>query len=232
MPIRGILFDLDGTLLDTAPDMGGALNELRAEHGRRPLPAFLIRHWVSNGAAALVRLGFVDAGPAEHERLRLRFLDLYAARLARDTALFPGGDVLVAALESSGTPWGIVTNKPGWLAEPLLAALGLDRRARIVVSGDTLAEKKPHPAPLLHAARALGVAAVDCAYVGDAERDMLAARSAGMCALVAAYGYIDPEEGYTDWPCDGVIASLDELLPWVDARGAAWPAEFQGAGPP
>ena len=232
MPIRGILFDLDGTLLDTAPDMGGALNELRAEHGRRPLPAFLIRHWVSNGAAALVRLGFVDAGPAEHERLRLRFLDLYAARLARDTALFPGGEVLVAALESAGTPWGIVTNKPGWLAEPLLAALGLDRRARSVVSGDTLAEKKPHPAPLLHAARALGVAAVDCAYVGDAERDMLAARSAGMCALVAAYGYIDPEEGYTDWPSDGVIASLDELLPWVDARGAAWPAEFQGAGPP
>ncbi len=147
-----LLLDLDGTLLDTAPDMGGALNLLRAEHGLEPLPAATIRPVVSHGAMRLVALGFPEAAGDDFETLRLRFLDLYAANLAVGTRLFPGFDAVLDRLEAQGLPWGIVTNKPGWLTDPLLAALGLDRRAACAVSGDTLAERKPHPLPLLHAA--------------------------------------------------------------------------------
>ena len=133
MSLRAVLFDLDGTLLDTAPDMGGALNELRAEHDLGPLGAAEVRHWVSNGAAALVRLGFGEQVPeAQFETLRLRFLDLYAARLDRETCLFDGAAALLERLERERVPWGIVTNKPGWLTDPLLRSLGLDTRAASV----------------------------------------------------------------------------------------------------
>jgi phosphoglycolate phosphatase len=214
-----VLFDLDGTLLDTAPDMGGALNALRSEAGLPPLPAASIRPWVSHGAAALVRLGFGDCAPARFEELRLRFLQLYATRLARETALFEGGAALLEALESAGVPWGIVTNKPGWLTDPLLAALGLDRRASVVVSGDTLPEKKPHPAPLLHAAARIGRAPGRCVYVGDAERDMLAAQAAGMPAVLAAFGYIEPTARWLEWPHVARIDRLGDLLPWLRHDG-------------
>ena len=123
MSLHAVLFDLDGTLLDTAPDMGGALNELRAEHDLGPLAAAEIRHWVSNGAAALVRLGFGDTAPERFEALRLRFLEIYASRLAHETTLFEGGAALLDALDAGDIPWGIVTNKPGWLTDPLLEAL-------------------------------------------------------------------------------------------------------------
>ncbi len=219
MSIRGVLFDLDGTLLDTAPDMGGALNELLAEHGASPLPATLIRPWVSNGAAALVRLGFGDLEPERHEELRVRFLDLYAGRLARETRLFPGGDMLLDALEAARIPWGIVTNKPGWLTDPLLDALGLAARASVVVSGDTLPEKKPHPAPLWLAAERLAVAPAAIAYLGDAERDMVAARAAGMRAVAATWGYIDPVAGHSGWPLDDEVHALDAVWAWLERHG-------------
>ena len=193
-PIRCVLFDLDGTLLDTAPDMGGALNALRAEHGLAALPAELIRPHVSNGAAALVRLGFpaLAGEPGEaFEALRLRFLSLYAASLCEGTQLFDGGAELLDMLEAAGLPWGIVTNKPGWLTDPLLAQLRLDRRAASIVSGDTLPVRKPDPGPLRHAAAAIGVAEHECVYLGDAERDMLAARAAGMRAVFARHGYFE-----------------------------------------
>jgi phosphoglycolate phosphatase len=214
-----VLFDLDGTLLDTAPDMGGALNEMRLSAGLAPLPAASIRPWVSHGAAALVRLGFGDCPPPVFETLRLRFLEVYAARLARETTLFEGGDALLEALEDARVPWGIVTNKPGWLTEPLLEALGLRARAAVVVSGDTLPEKKPHPAPLLHAAARIDRAPDRCIYVGDAERDMVAARAAGMPAVLAAFGYIDPTARSQEWPHVARIERLDELLPWLRRRG-------------
>jgi phosphoglycolate phosphatase len=215
-----LLLDLDGTLLDTAPDMGGALNRLRAEHGRAPLPDAVIRPVVSHGAMRLVSLGFPEASGAEFERLRLRFLEIYAANLALGTRLFPGFDAVLGALEEQGVPWGIVTNKPGWLTDPLLAALGLDRRAACAVSGDTLPERKPHPLPLLHAARLVGVAAERCVYAGDAERDIQAGRAAGMITVVAAYGYLSPEDAPLGWQPHGIVHSPGELLAWIRAPRA------------
>jgi N-acetyl-D-muramate 6-phosphate phosphatase len=205
--IRCVLFDLDGTLLDTAPDMGGALNALRAEHGLAALPAERIRPHVSNGAAALVRLGFPELAGDSFEALRLRFLSLYAQALCEGTQLFDGGAELLDMLESAGLPWGIVTNKPGWLTDPLLAQLRLDRRAASIVSGDTLPVRKPDPAPLRHAAAAIGVAERDCVYLGDAERDMLAARAAGMRAVFARHGYFDAVAD----DCYGAERSCDDL---------------------
>jgi len=216
-----LLLDLDGTLLDTAPDMGGALNLLRAEHGLAPLPATTIRPVVSHGAMRLVALGFPEAKGESFETLRLRFLELYAGNLAVGTRLFPGFAGVLEALEARGLPWGIVTNKPGWLTDPLLAALGLDRRAACAVSGDTVAERKPHPLPLLHAAQLLGVTAEQCVYVGDAERDIQAGRAAGMTTLVAAYGYIGADEDPREWQPHGVVSAPTELLDWLGARRTA-----------
>jgi phosphoglycolate phosphatase len=216
-----LLLDLDGTLLDTAPDMGGALNLLRAEAGREPLPLASIRPVVSHGAMRLVSLGFPEATGAEFERLRLRFLELYSQNLALGTELFPGIEPVLDELERRGLPWGVVTNKPGWLTDPLLAALGLDHRASCVVSGDTVAERKPHPLPLLHAAGLVGVAPAHCVYVGDAERDIQAGRAAGMTTVVAAYGYISAEDDPAGWQPTGIIAEPGELLEWVGAAAAS-----------
>jgi phosphoglycolate phosphatase len=210
------LFDLDGTLLDTAPDMVGALNSLRAEEGLEPIPFGKARPQVSHGAAALVRLGFPHV--AEREPLRLRYLDLYRARVAQQTQPFAGVTELLATLEQSGIAWGVVTNKPGWLTAPLLEALDFGRCAGVIVSGDTVAERKPHPLPLLHAAQALGRAPGECLYVGDAERDVQAAVAAGMPVLVALFGYIEPREEPRRWPADGWIDTPLGTLDWLRAR--------------
>jgi 2-phosphoglycolate phosphatase len=212
---RALLVDLDGTLLDTAPDMAAALNALRRAEQLEELPFAAIRPHVSHGAAALVRLSFAAASPAEFERLRLRFLDLYRACLADHTALFPGWDRVLGALAAGGVPWGIVTNKPGWLTTPLLAAMGLESRAGCVVSGDTLAERKPHPLPLLHAAGLLGVAPDECLYAGDAERDIIAGRAAGMCTVAVRFGYLAAGEDPAAWRPDGVVDWPQGLLEWL-----------------
>jgi len=209
------LFDLDGTLLDTAPDMIGALNRLRIEENRPELPQADVRRHVSHGAKRLVQVGFPGIDGEEFEQLRRRFLDLYSARVADGTSLFEGlGDVL-AALESRRRPWGVVTNKPGWLTEPLLHKLSLRDRAACVVSGDTVAERKPHPLPLLHAAQTLGVAPELCVYVGDAERDIQAGRAARMSTIAAAYGYVGSDEDPAAWEPDAVISAPLELMAWV-----------------
>jgi phosphoglycolate phosphatase len=221
-----LLLDLDGTLLDTAPDMGGALNRLRGESGLEPLPAAMIRPVVSHGAMRLVKLGFPQAEGDEFERLRLRFLELYSQFLAVDTQLFPGIEAVLAELEERAIPWGVVTNKPGWLTDPLMAALGLDRRAACVVSGDTVAERKPHPLPLLHAAEHIGLAPSECLYVGDAERDIQAGRAAGMTTVVAAYGYISSDDELERWDPTGIVEHPLELLDWIGlplARAAGGP---------
>jgi 2-phosphoglycolate phosphatase len=211
-----LLLDLDGTLLDTAPDMGGALNLLLEENGCAPLAANVIRPVVSHGSARLVTLGFPTATGDEYERLRLRFLEIYALNLASGTRLFPGAGTLLAELERLGLPWGIVTNKPGWLTDPLLEALELGRRAACVVSGDTLAQRKPHPMQLLHAARAIGVPPARCVYAGDAERDIQAGRAAGMSTVVASYGYLSAEDDPLSWRPTGVVTEPMQLLEWMD----------------
>jgi phosphoglycolate phosphatase len=217
-PTRALLLDLDGTLLDTAPDMGGALNRLRVEEGFEPLDAAAIRPVVSHGAMRLVKLGFPTAAGDDFERLRLRFLELYAANIAEHTRPFPGLMEVLGEVERMSIPWGIVTNKPGWLTDPLLARLGLDQRASVVVSGDTVAERKPHPLPLLHAAEAIRVAPAHCVYVGDAERDIQAGRAAGMRTVVAAYGYIGEHDDPAQWEATGIVDEPTELLAWVSAR--------------
>ncbi len=176
--LRAVLLDLDGTLLDTAPDMAHALNQLRIAEGLPELPFEQIRPHVSHGALRLIRLGFGEPEPARFESLRGRFLDLYRNGIAVRTRVFDGFDEVLAAIEDAGLRWGIVTNKPGWLTVPLLEALGLDRRSACVISGDTLPERKPHPMQLLHAAALLGLEPRQCAYLGDAERDVQAARNA------------------------------------------------------
>jgi phosphoglycolate phosphatase len=211
-----LLLDLDGTLLDTAPDMGGALNRLRAEHDLAPLDAPVIRPVVSHGAARLVALGFPQAAGEEFERLRLRFLEIYSQHLAIGTRPFPGVGPLLDELERRGLPWGIVTNKPAWLTDPLLASLDLDRRAACVVSGDTVAQRKPHPLPLLHAAELIGMAPARCVYAGDAERDIQAGRAAGMTTVVAAYGYLSAVDDPASWGPSGIVEDPLDLLDWLD----------------
>jgi len=217
-PPFAVLFDLDGTLLDTAPDMVGALNALRAEEGQEPLPYASAREEVSNGSAGLLRIGFPGAEPTRQQALQRRFLDLYAARLSEATLLFAGMDRVLAQLESHDLRWGIVTNKPAWLTEPLLAALGLNHRSACTVSGDTLTERKPHPAPLLHALEAMGLPAIRAVYVGDAPRDIEAGRAAGMRTILAGYGYVGTGQDLSGWGADRIIARPEELLEVL----AAW----------
>jgi N-acetyl-D-muramate 6-phosphate phosphatase len=212
---RAVFFDLDGTLLDTAPDMVGAANALRMEHSLDPLPYDVVRNQVSHGATAVVRTAFPHAPEADFQALRDRFLQLYRRRLADETRPFPGMSQLLEALETASIRWGVVTNKPAWLTEPLLEALGLRDRAAAVVSGDTLPEKKPHPGPLILAAQRVEAMPSDCIYVGDAQRDVVAGRAAGMRTLVACFGYIHPMENARAWPADGWIDSPMEVLPWV-----------------
>jgi phosphoglycolate phosphatase len=226
-PLAAALLDLDGTLLDSAPDMARALNALRAQQHLPSLPLAAVRGHVSHGSSAVVRAGFPDAEAAAFEALRARFLDLYRADLVVDSRLFPGFDAVLDVLDAERIPWGIVTNKPGWLTEPLLTALRLRARAGCVLSGDSLPARKPDPLPLITAAQQLGVPAQRCLYLGDALRDAQAAHAAGMVALGARYGYIGPGENVADWPVDGWIDEPLELLAWV---GVARPART-GAAP-
>lgn len=216
MALEAVLFDLDGTLLDTAPDMVGALNSLRLENGLAPLPFAQVRAEVSHGSARLVQIGFPDVTPDRSRRLKGRFLELYGARLAAETRLFEGMDAVLVELARRGLGAGIVTNKPARLTDALLEQLGLCTRFVCVVSGDTLEERKPHPLPMLHAAELAGVAPDACVYVGDAQRDVQAAHAAGMRALVAAYGYLHADEDWPAWGGDGCIERPADLLGWLD----------------
>ncbi|TVQ88608.1 MAG: HAD family hydrolase [Chromatiaceae bacterium] len=212
-----VLFDLDGTFADTAPDMGAALNRLRAAHGQPPLPLAMLRPHVSSGSLGMLRVGF-GIGPdhPDYGHLREAYLACYAADLCRDTLLFPGIAELIAGLATRGRSWGIVTNKPAWLTDPLLAAMDLPAPPACVVSGDTLARAKPHPDPLLHACQLLHLAPSDCWYIGDDQRDILAGRAAGMATLAALYGYLGVDCPPHDWGADGLIAHPLEVLAWVD----------------
>jgi 2-phosphoglycolate phosphatase len=210
---EAVLFDLDGTLIDTAPDMGGALNNLLIEENLPPLPLESIRPFVSQGGLVLTRLGFAESvAEAEIEPLRQRFLQHYRAVVADNSRLFDGLELVLEDLEARTIPWGIVTNKPEWLTHPLLEQLGLATRSAVVIGGDTLAQRKPHPRPLLEAARRIGIDSRQCIYVGDDERDIVAGKAAQMKTLVAAYGYIEDADAIDSWNADGVIDQPSDLL--------------------
>ena len=220
--IKTVLFDLDGTLLDTAPDLAAALNAVLRANGREPLPFEAIRPVVSHGGRALIEPGFgLDPGHPEFEPLRRQLLDHYQAHIADRTRPFPGMEAVLETLEARGIDWGVVTNKPGWLTEPLLQKLGLLDRAACVVSGDTLAERKPHPAPLLHACELTGESPSRCLYVGDAQRDIEAGRNAGMPTLVALFGYFLAGDRPETWGADALIEHPAGILDWLDTANAS-----------
>ena len=211
--IAAVLFDLDGTFADTAPDLGAALNHVRAMHQLLPLPIATTRLQASHGSAGLLKLGFnVTPDSAEFSALRDAFLAHYSANICTHTTLFPGMAELVDTLESRGLPWGIVTNKPHRYTLPLMQALGYAERAACLVSGDTCAHAKPHPEPLLHAAKSIAIAAHSCLYIGDDKRDIDAGRAANMKTLIALFGYIDPHADLKTWQATAAIATPMELL--------------------
>lgn len=215
MPVRpaAVLFDLDGTLLDTAPDMGRALNQLRQENGLAALSPAAIRPYVSHGSLGLIKLGFsISEAEVEFVPLRQRFLEIYHHMLSWETRLFGGMATVLNALEQNGIAWGVVTNKPGWLTEPLLQALDLFQRAACVVSGDTLATRKPDPAPIQYACQLIQQSPSDCVYIGDAQRDMQAAQASGMPAWLAAYGYLHPDDPITTWGVDIMLQHPLDVL--------------------
>ncbi|SIT48624.1 Phosphoglycolate phosphatase [Paraburkholderia piptadeniae] len=210
---QGILFDLDGTLADTAPDLAAAVNKMRHERGLEMVPLEQLRPLASAGARGLLG-GAFGIGPEHHDysSMREEFLANYEADLCIETTLFPGiGDIL-DELDARGVLWGIVTNKVARLTEPLVAQLGLDMRAGCVVSGDTTPHSKPHPAPLLHAAKELDLPPERVVYVGDDLRDVQAGFAAGMVTVAAAYGYCGNDIPPTQWHARHVVNSPGELL--------------------
>ncbi len=211
-----VLFDLDGTLIDSAPDLAAAANALREARGMEPLPYEALRPMVGAGARGMVGAAFgVAPGDEAFEPLREEFLNRYQQGLLDRTVVFSEMEPLLAALEAKGLRWGIVTNKASRFTDPVVAGLGLHHRAAVVISGDTTPHAKPHPEPLLEAARRLGLQAGRCVYVGDDLRDMQAGRAAGMAALAAAWGYLGQGDAIEDWGADAILQSPRQLLNWL-----------------
>lgn len=222
LPVRAVLFDLDGTLADTAADLGHALNRVRADRGLPPLPLATLRPQASHGARGLLAAGFgIGKEHADFASLRDAFLAYYAEALCEHTTLFPEADRVLAEIELRGLRWGIVTNKAARFTVPVVERLALAARAGAVICGDTTPESKPHPAPLLAGAAALAILPEKCVYVGDAERDIIAGRAARMHTLFAAYGYVGADETPSAWNADGELDSLPELLDWLPLADSA-----------
>lgn len=213
---RVVLFDLDGTLVDSAPDLAGAGNEMRLQRGLPALPYEQLRPMVGSGARGMVGAALrVTPDDPDFAALRDEFLARYEARLTRETRIFDAVLPVLAALDSASIRWGIVTNKVARYTHPVVQGLGLASRAAVVICGDSTPHSKPHPAPLLEAARRIGVAASGCVYVGDDLRDVQAGRAAGMRTIAAAWGYLGLGEPIDAWNADAVIDSPSELLQWL-----------------
>lgn len=219
--IEAVLFDLDGTLVDTAPDMGAALNNLLMEESLAPIPIDVIRPYVSQGGLVLTKLGFSSHVPeSEIEPLRQRYLKHYRAIVADNSVLFDGFEQVLETLQEARIPWGIVTNKPEWLTTPLLQQLALDEKTSVVICGDTLAQRKPDPLPLTVAAETIGIESWNCVYIGDDERDIIAGKAAKMKTLIASYGYIQAGTDLSHWNADGLVDSPADILkhPLIEFR--------------
>ncbi len=211
--IKAVLFDLDGTFADTAPDLAAALNHTRASRQLPPLPLAMLRPQASHGSRGLIKTGFgIEPGQPDYDTLRDIFLDYYADNICVHTRLFDGTDQLVSALEQRGIQWGIVTNKPHRYTVPLMQALGYADRAACMVSGDTCAHAKPHPEPLLKACEIIGAPPGQCLYLGDDLRDMQAANAAGMRGIIASYGYVSADASVENWSAQASIQRPTELI--------------------
>ncbi len=216
--LSGVLFDLDGTLLDSAPDYIGALNQFLLERQEPPVPFQKAREYVSMGAWALLRVGLQrEPDRARDTGLRKRLLEIYLNRITQESSLFSGVETVLNALDNRGIPWGIVTNKPGHLTAPLLDHFGLTRRSGCSVSGDTLAVAKPNPEPILYACRAMDIDPQRAIMVGDAKPDIDAGRAAGTRTVLCRFGYIPPEADWKAWDADVVIDSMPQLLDQIHA---------------
>jgi len=208
---NAVLFDLDGTLVDTAPDMVAVLQAMQRSHGLRPVDYDLGRSQVSNGAMGLLGAGFPELEVSFGDDMHHEFLERYAEMICEDSRVFTGVDNLLDYLDDAGCPWGVVTNKPESLTHPLLDALGLSSRSACIVSGDSLSVRKPDPAPLLLGCDIAGVDAYRAIYVGDAERDIEAGLRAGMATIAAGYGYITEDDDPREWGADIIAIDTEEL---------------------
>lgn len=215
-PLELLLFDLDGTVIDSAPDLAGTANDLRAAQGLAPLPFDTLRPMVGAGARGMIGTAFgLSPADAGYEALRDRFLDHYETRMLTLTQVFDEVDEVLARVEGAGLAWGIVTNKAMRFTQPIAQALGLAQRAAVVIGGDSTPHSKPHPEPLLEAARRAGVAPSACVYVGDDPRDILAGKAAGMATVAAGWGYLGVGEPIGRWGADCVAERPAALLNWL-----------------
>jgi phosphoglycolate phosphatase len=215
MSLGAVLWDLDGTLVDTAPDLCAVLATLLQRRHLPPLPFAIARNEVSNGAIGMLKAAFpTTTDPDDLERLRLEFLEIYLGRVCNSSRVFSGLETFLTYLDEISVPWGIVTNKPHAMTVPLLTALGIAHRPACVVSGDRLAQRKPHPAPLLLAAEELALDPGRCVYIGDAPRDIEAGRAAGMTTIAATYGYIPLRDDPCSWGADLIV---DRPLGFLEA---------------
>lgn len=215
--VRAVLFDLDGTLADTAPDLGGAVNRMRVRRGLLPLAIAALRPVASSGARGMLGLG-LGIAPREpgYEAVRDEFLAEYESALVEKSRLFDGMAECLEGLRERGLPWGIVTNKAERFTRPVVEGLRLHTRAAVVICGDTTPHSKPHPAPLQEAARRVGVEAALCVYIGDDKRDVEAGHAAGMLTLAAAWGYLGQGEPIDAWGAHAVLAEPGALLHWLE----------------
>ena len=212
-----LLFDLDGTLVDSAPDLAGAANDLRDRHGLPPLPYAVLRPMAGGGARGMIGMAFgVTADDPRFADLRDAFLARYEERLLVDTRVFEAMSPVLDRLDAHGQRWGIVTNKATRFAGPIMSGLGLASRAAVMIAGDTTPFTKPHPEPLFEAARRAGMSPSACAYVGDDHRDIVAGRAAGMVTLAAGWGYLGQGEPVSAWGADQVLSSPSQLLQWLE----------------
>ncbi len=213
MKYQAILFDLDGTLIDSAPDLIATLNDLLISYSRPTVDVDKVRHLVSRGSTGLLSHGFNEDFPKDFEALRQDYLARYNWQNTRNTRFFAGIEDLLSAIEASQTPWGIVTNKPTASTQPIAAHLQLDKRASAIVCGDTLPVSKPDPSPLFLACEMLGVSPEHCAYVGDADTDVIAGQLTGMMTIACAYGYIESKNPVTAWGADAIAQTPADIWP-------------------
>lgn len=216
LALKTVLFDLDGTLVDTAPDLSETLNKLLVRHQQPTRSPESIRPYVSHGTIGMLGFAFgLTKDDPEFAELRQEFLEIYENHLCYRSKLFDGMNAALDFIEKQNLSWGVVTNKPDFLTKPLMQQLSLDERCACIVSGDTLAQNKPHPAPMFYAAQLAGCEASECIYIGDAERDIEAGRRAGMRTLIARYGYIENDDDPDQWQADGNIGHPAELIDWL-----------------